>query len=398
MTLSLGVAAQLTLQEGKWHAALQRQDGHEIPFELEIRQQHGKFTAYLVNGKERMKTEEIILAHDSAIIRMPVFESVFKARVIGKDSLHGVWVNGGAAQDEVTPFTASAGEGRFPAPAAGQPASAAGKWKITFTRPNQTKRYAIGLFTQQGNVLSGSVLTPSGDYRYLQGLVSNDSMFLSTFDGAHAFLFAAKVHPDSITGIFYAGASGIEPWSAVKDANVSLGAPAGSVKEGQGVKLDFSFKDLEGNTVSLQDERYKGKVVVLQLMGSWCPNCMDETEFLSDYYRRNKARGVEVIALSYELSRDSLRSVSSLRKFQQRFNVQYPMLYTGATAGDPDRTGKTLPQLSPLKVFPTMILLDKNGVVSDITPGFYGPGAGEYHRQYKARFEKKVSALLAQQF
>lgn len=170
-----------------------------------------------------------------------------------------------------------------------------------------------------------------------------------------------------------------------------------AVKAGSDGKPVFNFKDLEGKPVSLADDRFKGKVVILQLMGSWCPNCMDETAFLSEYYRKNKDRGVEIIALAYELSTDEDWSRKSLQRFQARFNVQYPMLNTGVTVGDPQRTEKTLPLLTGIKVFPTTVILDKNGVISDIGTNFYGPGAGEYHLQYKAHFEKTINALLNQQ-
>lgn len=78
---------------------------------------------------------------------------------------------------------------------------------------------------------------------------------------------------------------------------------------------------------------------------------MDETAFLSNYYRENKNRGVEVIALGYEYSTDFVRSVKSLKKFQERFDVQYPMLITGVKVTDSHRTEKTLPQVTPIRFF-----------------------------------------------
>ena len=125
-------------------------------------------------------------------------------------------------------------------------------------------------------------------------------------------------------------------------------------------KLNFTFKDLSGKPVSINDARYKNKVVIIQLMGSWCANCLDETKFLSDYYQHNHARGVEVIALAYELTTERERSKKSIEKFQKLFNVQYPMLITGVAASDEQKTEKTLPQLTLIKSFPTTIFIDKN--------------------------------------
>ncbi|KAA2242612.1 TlpA family protein disulfide reductase [Chitinophaga agrisoli] len=385
------------LQPGKWRAVLHRADGHHIPFELDIQQQQQQYTVFIVNGKERVNAGKASLRQDSLIFSLPVFESDFKARIISRDSISGVWISGGPNGDVLLPFTAVAGQARFRAAAASKPAAIQGKWRFTFTRANQTKRQAIGQFAQQGAAVSGSVLTPAADYRYLNGIITNDSLFLSTFDGAHAILLAARLHPDSLNGVYYAGTAATERWTAVKTDSVTLTAAVTKVKEGSDGKVDFNFRDLDGHPVSLQSERYKGKVVILQLMGSWCPNCMDETAFLSEYYAKNKQRGVEIIALAYEQSTDSIRSHNSLRKFQTRFNVQYPMLNTGVAVGDPQRTEKTLPQLTEIKVFPTSVILDKNGVVREVETTFYGPGAGEYHQRFKAKFEKTVDELLEEQ-
>ncbi|MBB6271733.1 thiol-disulfide isomerase/thioredoxin [Pedobacter cryoconitis] len=396
MAFSLYTSAQLNVKQGHWHASLQRKDGHHLPFEMDIQQKNGITTCYILNSTERIKTEDPVYSGDSVLIKMPVFESYFKIKIINKDSLNGIWVTKGESKDIILPFAASAGEGRFPYRKTNNPKQVQGKWSIEFTRANKTKRPAIGEIVQKGSSLSGSVLTPAGDYRYLDGVVSGDSLFLSTFDGSHALLLTAKIKGDSLSGYFYAGQSGLETWTAVKKADVVLTPAVTAIKEDSDGKLDFTFKDLKGKPVSLQDERFKGKVVILQLMGSWCPNCMDETAFLSKYYLKNKDRGVEIIALAYELSTDEERSKKSLQKFQTQFNVQYTMLNTGATAGDPQRTEKTLPQLTAIKVFPTTIILDKNGKISDINTAFYGPGAGDYHLKYKENFEKKINNLLDQ--
>jgi thiol-disulfide isomerase/thioredoxin len=394
MFLFLSASAQVDLKPGKWRATLLREDGIQIPFGFDFKREGTKLVCYVLNGTERLKTENIVVSGDSVLISMPVFESYFRLKAVTKERLNGVWIKGGSAKDVVIPVVAVAGKSRFPEAGQVHPGQIAGKWSIEFTRANQTKRPAVGEFVQNGNIVRGSVLTPAGDYRYLDGIVKGDSLFLSTFDGIHALLFAAKISGETINGYFYSSASAPERFTARKDAGVKLTAPVTSVKEGSDGKLNFSFKDLEGNVVSLQSERYKNKVVVLQLMGSWCPNCMDEMAFLSDYYRKNKDRGVEVIALAYELTTDEVRSRKSLQKFQQQFKVQYPMLITGVAVSDPERTEKTLPELTEIKVFPTSIILDKNGVVSEINTAFYGPATGQYFVEYKANFEKRINTLL----
>lgn len=382
------------LTQGKWHASLLRTDGQQIPVQFEVKEESKKLAIYIVNGTERLKTEPILIVKDSAIIKMPVFESYFKVKFITKDSINGFWIRAAENKDIILPFAASA-KLKPSNVSAKTAANISGKWTIEFTRANQTKRPAIGQFVQNKNSVSGSILTPSGDYRYLNGTVSGDSFTLSTFDGIHAMLFEAKIEGDTIKGSLLSGASGKESWIAIRNEQATLPAAAlTTVKEGSNGIPDFQFKDLNGNAVSIKDERYRNKVVVLQIMGSWCPNCMDETAFLSEYYKKNKHKGVEIIALSYELSTDNERSKKSLQKFQTRFDVQYPILLTGVTVSDPKKTEKTLPQLTDIKVFPTTIFIDKTGKISVIETNFYGPATGQHYLKYKEEFEKTVNLLL----
>jgi len=132
----------------------------------------------------------------------------------------------------------------------------------------------------------------------------------------------------------------------------------------------------------------------VQLMGSWCPNCMDETAFLGDYYTRNRQRGVEIIALAYEYTTNRERSVKSLQKFRDRFKVTYPMLITGVAVGDTLRTEKTLPEVTPIKTFPSSIIIDKKGKVRRFDYGFNGPATGEHYIIYKKEFEAMIDTLL----
>lgn len=385
------------LQQGRWNAALQRNDGKQIPFTIDLKYQQQQLFVYIINGTEKIRTEKVSFKGDSAFFRMPVFESYFRVRKVSKDSLQGVWVSGGEEGDILIPFGAHTADSRPVAKLSPATGTIQGKWTIEFTRPNQTKRPAVGIFTQKGNKVSGSILTPSADYRYLEGTISGDAISFSTFDGSHAMLFLAKINGDTLHGTYYYEAAGKQHWVAKRNDQAALPTPANpvtAVKNYDDAKLTFSFKSIDGDTVSLSDERYKGKVVILQIMGSWCPNCMDETAFLSEYYRKNKDRGIEVIALAYELSNDEARSVASIRKFRQQFNVAYPMLNTGVKASDPQKAEKTLPQLTALKSFPTTIFINKEGKISEIKTDFYGPAAKEYHARFKKEFEESVSRLL----
>jgi len=397
LLLSSFAIADTGLRNGLWRASLLREDGNHIFFNLQVQQQKEKIILYVVNGQEKMLVKDIQLVKDSMFIDMPVFESSFKLKIISKDSIAGTWYKRGSVKDLEMPFTASAKQNFRFAPVNGNASQQVeGKWKIDFLKSHEP---AIGNFSQKGNLVTGSILTPSGDYRFLSGTVTGDLLQLSTFDGVHAMFFTARVNNNVMSDAhMYSGKGPVQEWTALKDPNVLLPEETlTKLKDGQDGTLDFSFADLDGKQVSIKDDRFKGKVVVIQLMGSWCPNCMDETAFMSEYYDKNKQRGIEMIGLAYEYTTDINRSTTSLRKFQKRFNVNYPLLITPVTVSDPQRTEKTLPQLTGIKVFPTTLILDRNGKVAEITTDFFGPGTGEYYTKFKEEFERKIDKLVKNQ-
>lgn len=382
-------------QQGWWRAELQRADGHSIVFNFEWKQENGRPAWYIRNAGERIPVKNITRQGDSLLVQMPVFESQFRLKY-SKGLLEGVWIKSGAVKSQVMPFVARPGVERF---TQGAPARAniSGRWATTFAPPNRPGEPAIAEFVQKGNTLTGTFLTPTGDYRYLEGIVKGDSLKLSCFDGGHAYFFTAAITGAATlgNGVFYSGAVGKEEWTAVKNskATLDLSGSAMYLRPGE-ERLHFSFADLDGKQVSISDERFKNKVVVVQLMGSWCPNCMDETAFLAGYYTKNRQRGVEIVALAYEYTTDRGRSVKSLQKFRERYRVEYPMLITGVAVGDTLRTEKTLPEVTRIKTFPSSIIIDKKGRVRRFDYGFNGPATGVHYIEYKKEFEATINALL----
>ncbi|HET7118379.1 MAG TPA: TlpA disulfide reductase family protein [Hanamia sp.] len=381
-----------------WLVTLQRKDGRQVPFQMEREQERGKIVLYIMNATERIKITNVQTAGDSLFFTMPAFESSFRLQILPGGDMTGTYIKGTAGATQHWRVHAYANvKYRFAARNGDAKNNISGRWDVSITRANGTIRKAVAMLKQEGNQLTGSFLTPSADYRYLDGIVSGDSLKLSGFDGDNIHLFNARIENNHTIsgGVFYNGYAGKETWTATKNDDVALPEAVDPTRLRPGeTKLNFTFNDLHGNPVSINDARFKNKVVVIQIMGSWCANCLDETKFLSDYYNRNHSRGVEIIALAYELTTDFKRSQKSLSKFQKLFNVQYPMLITGAAAGDDQKTEKTLPQLTPIRSFPTTIFIDKKGNVRDIHTNFYGPASGEYYIESKNKFYEEVDKLL----
>jgi thiol-disulfide isomerase/thioredoxin len=390
--------AQTKLQTGIWRGVLTNSAGKQLPFNFTVSDTAGRQQLAIINGDERLKVTDVKTAGDSVFIHMPLFDSEFRLKFFG-DGLKGQWIKHLGVKDASMDFVATPGESwRFFKSNDAPRFNVSGNWTAVFG-DDAKKDTTVGVFNQNLAVANGTFLTTTGDYRYLEGVVKDDSLYLSCFDGGHAFLFIAKINDEKTIsdGKFYSGYSGLDHWTAVKNDNAKLpdAYSLTALKPGY-KKIDFTFKDINGNNVSLSDSRFKNKVVIVQILGSWCPNCMDETNyFVSSYYKKYHDKGVEVIGLAYERTTDFAKSQKTLQQLKTHFNVPYPLLITGYTPanGDPE---KSLPMLADFKGFPTTIIIDKKGEVRKIDTGFSGPGTGTYYTEFIDEFQKLTDDLLAE--
>jgi len=384
------------LKPGMWRGVLGVAN-REIPFQMQVtKSAEGKTMAYLINGEEKILLDEILITGDSVKIPLHIFDADLKAHINdSEDGIKGKWTRYNLEESFVVPFSAKHDKNyRFSEKPPVATQNYSGKWDVIFNNDDGTKEQAIGVFEQNGSHLKGTFLSATGDYRYLDGEVDGNELKLSTFDGSHGYLFTAK--PDGegkITGNYYYGPDEIIPWTGQRNENAVL--PAADtltyLKKGYD-KLSFTFPDLNHKPVSLADSKYQGKVVVVQLMGSWCPNCMDETAYLAPYYRANKNRGLEVIGLAYEQSPDFDKAKPRLERLKSRFNIGYDLLVAGQR--DKEAAAKTLPMLNHVLAFPTTIIVDKKGAVRKIHTGFSGPGTGKYYEEFVQDFESTINKLL----
>ncbi len=372
IALLAGCGSEVQDLSGTWRGVVRMQN-QDLPFTFTLTKNQAQYKAVIHNADENLTLDDVSLVDDTLVMVMHIFDAQIRAKV-SHDQLSGVFIKN-------YDLTATI------------PFKATGKYSITFTNEKDTT-LAVGIFTQNDNEVKGTFLTPTGDYRYLQGNVINDTLKLSAFDGNHTFLFTATLRGDSIAGDFFSGATYHQVWRGVKTESASLPHPESLtyLKEGFD-KIEFSFPDVAGDTITPQDDKYKNKVVILQLFGTWCPNCMDETRFLAEWYAQNNKRGVEIIGLAYERKADFTYASDRVKKMKEKLNVTYDFVIAGVN--DKVKAGETLPMLNKVVAFPTTIFVGKDGKVKYIHTGFSGPGTGIYYEQFKENFNQKVNELLA---
>lgn len=390
-TIACNQQQTFTVKDGVWLATLDLGSGNSLPFNIIA--SNGTLT--ISNAAEQIVVDEITIKGDSISIQPPSFEGVFKGVFKSATVIQGVFSK--PSLDRNVPFKMEFGvQERFKKTTA--TVRVDGVWETVFSPDNTTESYiAKGVFKQEGNKVTGTFETTTGDYRYLEGVVSADSLYLSTFDSAHAFLFKAKITGDSFNGVFYSGNHWQEPFTGKRNASYQLpdALSLTYLKDGYD-KLSFSFPDKNGDMISLQDARFKEKVVIVQLMGSWCPNCLDETKFYVEQLKNPDFKDVQVIALAFETAPTAQGAFKAIARMSKKSGVNYPILLAQYGGVDKNDAALKLPALNHVLSYPTSIYIDKKGVVRRVHTGFDGPATGSKHDRFKASFASFLTLLTSE--
>ena len=381
---------------GTYRAVLNTPGG-ELPFGLELKQQDSRPVGYLINGQERLLLSDVKITGSHLEISMPGYENVLKADATGNELQGEIFLVKLNDKNQHVPLHATLGETYrfFDHPASGN-ADVSGRWAMKLIDDSGAPEAVVGEFSQSHDVVSGTILTSTGDHRYLAGQVKGDELYLSTFDGAHVFLYKAKIAADgSLEGDWWSGLAFHEKWVGKRDAAAQLPDAYGVTAMRTGVKnFDFAFPDLSGKTVSSKDPQFRGKVLIVALAGSWCPNCHDEAAFLAPLYKDYRDKGLEIVSLQFEHFGDFQRAAEATQRFRQHYGIEYTTLIAGVS--DKDEAAKKLPMLKSFVAFPTTIFIDRKGNVRKIHTGYTGPATGDHYVQFVNEVKTTLDQLLAE--
>lgn len=382
------VAKAEDLKSGSWRFEL-KTDHAIVPFLAELDFSQKKVTGKIYNGKEVIPLENIIKTREKVRIPLSTYEITLEMVQTSPTTMKGLWIRHNKSPKIELPVTATYGEiERFPGKKETPKINLQGKWTIELTNEEGVKSPGVAIFEQKDNYLSGSILTAVGDYRYMEGHVFGNEFEAASFDGMFNYVVKGKVSGDKITASILS--TYIMKITGTKDEKAALPDAYAATKIEEA--MSFTFPDLKGKNVSLTDQQFKGKPVIVTFFGSWCPNCLDEMNFLIPWYKENKKRGIEVVALSFERSLSAPDAKRQLMKVQKKNNIPYTLLVAGSTAAD-----KPMDKIKGLKnfiSFPTTVFLNKKHEVVKIHAGFTGPSTGEFFENWKKEFNEIVSELV----
>jgi thiol-disulfide isomerase/thioredoxin len=387
LTLAAGAARGETVA-GRWDATADV-SGASIPFELQIDGAGHAVRGHFFNG-ERPTTPSTEGAFENGRLHLvfPSYAAVLDATVTdGK--LEGTYTAG----VRVTPIHAV--KAHAAVRAAGPSPRIAGEWIIPVHSPKGETAWRL-IVHQKGPAVEATILRIDGDTGTLSGRFDRGVLQLSHFAGERPVLLRVAPRPDGSLGLVLTDQSGRKELSALTaDRAHAAGAnPSDPMNfttvNDKAAPFAFNFPDLAGKSVSNADPRFRHKVVVIDVMGSWCPNCHDEAPYLQTLYAKHRHEGLEIVALDFEQP-DQLAKPDRLRAFIQRYGLTYTVLLAGQIKEAPAK----LPQTVNLNAWPSTFFIGRDGRVKAVHVGFTSPGSGQRDIETKAAFEHEVNTLLA---
>lgn len=392
-TLSLFIACtpsstkdEAPLMTGRWTLVFNISDSTRyaaIPVRMEV-DDKGHFT--LVNGEERIQLSHQSNQGDTLVARIEPYLSSIHYVIKDKKNIVGYWQDEARENYKIS-FTASPT----------LPSSAADvEWEnktydVTFSYDCVDCAYkAVGVFHANNGVMTGTFLTETGDYRYLQGeTYRNGNFYLSCFDGAHLFHFTGTMVGDSIhNGTFNSGKHHSELWNAKINPAAKLRDPDSlTYLKPEYDALEFVVRNINGDSVVFNKEKFIGKTTVVQILGTWCPNCSDETIFWKEV-KSEMGDKLQIIPVAFERGSAFEKHVMAVSNYKKQFDLPYDVFIGGEISKN--NAAQVFKALNAVMSYPTSIIIDATGKVKTIHTGFYGPSTGKYHKIYTDRLRKEV--------
>ena len=382
-SVTLSCASKKTVEiSQKWKGALLLSSGVRLPITFELNFKASDSTFILINGSERLTYKIQNGNNNDYKVKLEPYNSELNFTV-SASNIQGTWTNYTKSTDYKISFEASSSVEEKSINEKGESL----KFQIQFGTGKDAYP-AILLLKQEKKNLSGTIKTETGDYRYLWGKQEGDSIWLACFDGAHAFLFTALQKDDSLkNGLFYSGNHYKDTWQAQLSENFELTDPKELTKAISDSSFRFSLMDQNGALIDQTNPIFNNTVTCIQIMGTWCPNCKDETEFLKEIRAKYPEIELQIVAAAFEYEKDTAKALARIKHYSNSMNMNYPIYYGGST--NKKKVTEVFPDLDRVISYPTLVILDKAGKVKQVHTGFNGPATDEY-----LEFKKNTTYLI----
>lgn len=393
----LGLSGSVPAQSvaGLWEGHVNI-DGLSIPFQLEISGNGSAVKGAFLNGDEKVTSTGGRFENGAVILDFDEYAETLQATLENGQLTGMIEGRFGPGSRKALPFEAKPFV-HAPESVSKTIPSIDGIWEIENHSPKGESAWRF-IVRQAGGDVSAAILRVDGDTGTLTGHYHDGKFALSHFSGERPYLVDVTPQSEGTILLTLSDRSGKKDLTAYRPAAArAKGLPEPTdpnqhtkVKD-QAQPFEFKFRDVDGHVVSNTDSRFRGKVVLVNVTGSWCPNCHDEAPFLAGLYRKYRNAGLEIVALDFE-EPEQLEDLTRLRAFVAHYGIEYTVL----VGGTPEQVNQKIPQLANLNAWPTTVLVGRDGLVKGVHVGFASAASGEFNKQLEQDITARVEALLAE--
>ena len=376
--------------------SFQKTQPEEVPLKLELKVEGDQVIGSFMNGAERVTSTSgtFDVPTQTLKLKFDYYDAVFEAGFVRREMI-GTLTRTWHQKKLVREVKIWKGGEPMIIPAGAEGKDMSGEWEMRVGEGEQQKTWKLIASQKDGSVI-GTILTPSGDWGTMTGAFGYGKLQLSHFDVINGHIFRAVLNDKGqLEGMVDLG-QGDPPRKIIAEriSNNSSNADPAQLTRVQNPAEPFRFGgiDFDGKAIDQSNPRFKNKVVLIEVTGTWCPNCYDEAPLLKDLSARYKDQGLEVLGLSFEYTGDAKRDLEQVKIFAKKHGIPYVMLLAGTTENDD--VNKKLPQLVNFGAFPTTIFIGRDGLVKKIHAGFEGPATGDRFTRLSNEFEETVKSLL----
>jgi len=392
---------------GLWDGCIQSRAG-EVNFGIELKPQVSTITAVLVNATDQQPFSSATWDGQTLTLRLNYYDGQVALHYVSPQRMEGEYSRQtGKGMVHIPVTLVPHHENLATRPWTGPDLT--GDWILHEAGAEGAEKNTLASFQQQktattdGKVSATGILEPvSGDTGLLHGVVSTDAngqthVHLSRFDGIHVLALDGEFTPDGTLKGQIGGVKALAPFTAERNSNAAAANPnalAGSLTKVKDPQEPFRFSgvDQSGKTINQDSPEFKGKPVIVDIFGTWCPNCHDEAPLLEQLYRKYRAQGLVIVGLAYEYVDDTARDLRQIGIYRDKYGLTFPLLLAGTT--DQGQIEKTLPQLLNFGAYPTTIFLGRSGHVHAIHAGFAGPSTGEKYQEVQQHMDQLTHEIV----
>ncbi len=383
----LALASSLSAQSlgGLWDCTV-TVDNVPIPFRMEMSGDGSAVKGSFFNGEERLASTTGELRDGHLTIQFSHYASTVNAA--WKD---GHWVGTYDRLNRTSyPFEAR----RFTPVEedATDVPKIAGLWDVA-AKSSKGETTWLLIVRQSGASVSAAIQRVDGDTGAIEGSYRNGKFLLSHFDGARPLVLEITPGANGTLDVLHNAKNKLTAVRATEARAKGIPEPTDpsryTTMKDPSEPFHFRFPDLTGKIVT--DDNFKGKVVLVDIMGSWCPNCHDEAPFLVELYKKYRSKGFVIVGISFE-EPEQVTNPTRLRFFIKNYGIEYPMLLGGATA----TAAEHFPQVVNLATWPMTFFLGRDGRVRSTHAGFASKATGELHTHLKEEYARTLERLLAE--